>query len=109
MLGKIGTGATVSTSRTSSTRAAPILAAVLAANGGTLGDGVPSRGLSGVTPASRPLTRRLPELHGSGTVARSSAAPAAVPEPTTVASFGFGGFGLLGLMVRARKARKTVA
>lgn len=34
---------------------------------------------------------------------------AAVPEPSTVASFGLGGFGLLALMLRARKARKTVA
>lgn len=34
---------------------------------------------------------------------------AAAPEPTTVASFGLGGFGLLGLMLRARNARRTVA
>jgi hypothetical protein len=35
--------------------------------------------------------------------------PSATPEPGTVASFGIGGIGLLGLMLRARKARKSVA
>ena len=35
--------------------------------------------------------------------------PAAVPEPSSIALFGFGGFGLLGLALRARKGRAAVA
>ncbi len=36
------------------------------------------------------------------------AAPAAVPEPSSVASMGLGGVGLLGLLLRARKAKRAV-
>ena len=36
-------------------------------------------------------------------------APAAVPEPSSVASMGLGGVGLLGLLLRARKRKKAVA
>ena len=37
------------------------------------------------------------------------AAPAAVPEPSSVASMGLGGVGLLGLLLRARKGKRLSA
>lgn len=37
----------------------------------------------------------------------SSDPPPGTPEPTTTASFALGGFGLLGLMVRARRSRRV--
>ena len=47
--------------------------------------------------------------NGNTTNVVAPLAPSSVPEPSTVASFGLGGFGLLGLMLRTRKARRTAA
>ena len=87
------------------------LTAFLAANGGTSATGTFTLGLTGINPSipfpySGPA---FPSFSGQGSTATFDATPAAVPEPGTVASFGFGGLGLLGLMVRARKARRSIA
>ncbi len=46
---------------------------------------------------------------GTGTFSASPGRPNVVPEPSTYATFGLAGFGLLGLMVRARKTRRMTA
>ena len=82
------------------------LTAFLAANGGTSASGTFTLGLTGITP-SIPIPfsgPTFPSFSGQGSTATFDAT-SAVPEPGTVASFGFGAIGLLGLMVRARKGR----
>ena len=56
----------------------------------------------GLTPGT--YSFKLPNDTVTG---RIGAAPAAVPEPSSVASMGLGSLGLLGLLLRARKRRLT--
>ena len=107
----IGTGATLIDFENVTYTGGSDLVAFLAANGGTSATGTFNMGLTGVSPSIPfPFSgASFPSFTAQGSTATFDAQPAAVPEPTTVASFGFGGFGLLGLMVRARKARKTIA
>ena len=49
------------------------------------------------------------ESNGAPGTLQFDGVPAAVPEPSSVASMGLGGVGLLGLLLRARKAKRTAA
>ncbi len=53
---------------------------------------------------------RYSESNGApGTLQFNTPRPTAVPEPSSVASMGLGGLGLLGLMLRARKGKRLSA
>ena len=102
----VGTGATLLDFENVTYTGGSDLTAFLAANGGSSATGTFTLGLTGINP-SIPFPYNgptFPSFSGQGSTATFDAT-SAVPEPGTVASFGFGGLGLLGLMVRARKGR----
>lgn len=92
------------------------LTAFLATHPGTGAIGGFSLSLSAVSQQSngKPLGRissaaAFPAFNAQGSAATFDATPTAVPEPDSLSLFGLGGAGLLGLTLRARKSRRTMA
>jgi len=82
------------------------------AQSGLVNPGAFNFDLTGITPPLSIGPSGFGSFKSGGSATQTAASPqiSPVPEPCTTASFGLGGFGLLGLlMLRARKARRMTA